>query len=234
MAIRRGELLASAITGEPLHPVLGDLAAGGNFSKHSKEKAPISPLHCKDGDFSELESSPLSSPETIQLLRSMWLLVQSVTQPARHPILGKNSASDYYRARKAILGSFEIMPLKEARDYMYECCRLTATLLLNATENHLPLSSCVANYPVVYRLEHLLKSQELSGSRGAFKGVYLNVIIVAYIASLGTSSSGYFQALLGHPMGYYACGVWEGAYGPLITLKRFQDFCRSQNTRLFP
>jgi hypothetical protein len=234
MAVRRGELLASAITGEPLHPVLGDLAAGGNFSKHNTDKAPISPLHCEDGDFSELESSPLSRPETIKLLGSMWLLVQSVTQPVRHPSLGKNSASDYYRARKAILGSFEIVPFKEARDHIYECCHLTATLLLNATENHLPLSSCVANYPVVYRLEHLLTSQELSAGWGAFKGVYLNIIVVAHIASLCTSSSGYFRGLLGHPMGYYACGVWEGAYGPLITLKRFQDFCRTPRTGLFP
>jgi hypothetical protein len=234
MAIRRGELLASAITGEPLHPVLGDLAAGGNFSKHNKDKAPISPLHCEDGDFSELESSPLSRPETIQLLASIWLLIRSVTQPARHPSLDKKSASDYYRARKAILGSSEIVPLREARDYIYECCHLTATLLLNATENRLPLSSCVANYPVVYRLEYILKSQALSASWGAFKGVYLNVIVVAYIASLGTSSSAYFRGLLGHAIGYYACGVWEGAYGPLMTLKRFQDFCRSQTTQLFP
>jgi hypothetical protein len=138
MAIRRGEFLASAITGEPLHPVLGNVAAGGNFSKHNKDKAPISPLHCVDGDFSELESSPLSRPDTIHLLESIWLLVQSVTQPTRDPRVDKDSMSDYCRARKAILGSREAASLEETRDYIFECCRLTARLLLNATEQHLP------------------------------------------------------------------------------------------------
>jgi hypothetical protein len=226
--------LASVITGAPLHPVLGDLAAGGNFSKHSRDRAPTSPLNCADGDFSEFESSPLSRPETIWLLHSIWLLVQSVTQPSSHLRLRMNSASDYHRARKAILESFEIVPLKETKDYIYECCYLTATLLLNATENHLPLQACAVNHPIIHRLEYLLKSWESSASWGAFKGVYLNVLLVAYVASVGTSSRGYCQGLLSRALGYYACSVWEGAYQPIATLKKFQDFCRSESSPLCP
>ena len=229
MEIYRGELLVSAITGNPLDPVLGDVTAGGNFSRYTTDTAPISPLNCVDGDFSELESSPHSRPETIQLLHSIWLLVQSVTKPSGHLKHCVNSARDYHRARKAILGSFRIVSFKETKDYIYESCYLTGILLLNAADNSVPLHCCVANFPVVYQLEQLLKSRKSCATWGAFKGVYLNVILVAYLASLGTTSRVYFQRLLNLSLGYYACGVWEGAYQPLVTLKQFQDYCRSEN-----
>lgn len=219
-------MLASAITGRPLHPVLGDVAAGGNFPNDNEDKAPISPFYTADGNFSELKSSPLSRPETVRLLESMWLLVQSVTQPSRYP---ENSVNDYHRAQKAILLSPEIAPGEEARGHIYECCRLTAILLLNATENRLPLSSCVGSHPIVRQLEHHMKFRDSPASWGALKGVYLNVVAVAFVAGLGTSASRYFHGLLGHALGYYACGAWEGGYRPLLTLKKFQDFCRSES-----
>jgi hypothetical protein len=222
------------ITGEPLHPVLGDVTAGGNFSRHAEDQAPVSPLNCIDGDFSELESSPHSRPETIHILHAVWLLVRSVTQEPNNLKNQMNSASDYLGARKTILESFEIVSLKETKDYIYECCRLTATLLLNAAENHLPLHLCAVNFPIVHQLEHLLKSRESSASWGAFKGVYLNVILVAFITSLRTSLCAYFHKLLGRILGYYACGVWDGAYRPLVSLKRFQDSCRSERDPLCP
>src|SRR5271156_4908861 len=152
MAMCSSELLASAITGQPLHPVLGDTAAGGNFSKYGEEKAPISPFHCVDGNFSELQESPLSRPETIRILEAMWLLVESVLHSDRLTIPGGKSARNYHRARTAISESPEIMPLKETKDYIYQCCRLTATLLLNAAESHLPLSSCVKNKPIEHQI----------------------------------------------------------------------------------
>lgn len=234
MKIRRGELLASMITGEPLHPVLGDVTAGGYFSRHAEDKAPVSPLNCVDGDFSELESSLHSRPETIHVLHAVWLLVRSVTQEPNNLKNRMDSACDYFRARKAILELSGIVTLKETKDYIYECCHLTATLLLNAAENHLPLHLCTVNFPIIHQLEHLLKSRESSASWGAFKGVYLNVVLVAFVTSLCTSSCAYFHKLLRRILDYYACGVWDGAYGPLVSLKRFQDFCRSERYPLCP
>jgi hypothetical protein len=234
MVMRSSELLASAIRGQPLHPVLGDTAAGGNFSKYNKEKAPISPFHCVDGNFSELQESPLSRPETIRILEAMWLLVESVPHSDRLTILGEKSARNYYRARTVISESPEIVPLKETKDYIYQCCRLTATLLLNAAESHLPLNSCVKNQPIARQLEHNLKFAESPASWGVFRGVYFNVILVGAAASLGTSSNRYFNSLLGSSVGYYACGVWEGAQQPVAMLKRFQDFYRSEKAPLFP
>src|ERR1700722_19381376 len=228
MMMCSAELLASALTGQPLHPVLGDTAAGGNFSKYIKEKAPISPFHCVDGNFSELQESPLSRPETIHILEAMWLLVESVLHSDRLTILGEKSARNYYRARTAISESPEIVLLKETKDYIYQCCRLAATMLLNAAESHLPLNSCVKNQPIVRQLEHGLKFAESPTSWGVFKGVYFNVILVGAAASLGMSSNGYFRSLLGSSMGYYACGVWDGAQQPVATLKRFQDVYRSE------
>lgn len=220
--------MASAITGDPLHPVLGDVTAGGNFSRHTEDKAPVSPLNCVDGDFSELESSPHSRPETIHLLHAIWLLVQSVTQQSTNLKHRMTATCDYLRAQKAILESFRIVSPQETKDYIYECCHLTAMLLLNATENHLPLHLCAINFPLVHQLEHRLKSRELPASWGAFKGVYLNIILVAFTTSLRTSSRAYFHKPLRSILGYYACGVWDGAYQPLATLKRFQDSCRSE------
>lgn len=234
MVMCSSELLASEITGQPLHPVLGDTAASGNFSKYNEEKAPISPFHCVDGNFSELQESPLSRPETIRILEAMWLLVESVLHSDRLTILGEKSARNYHRARTTISESPEIVPLKETKDYIYQCCRLTATLLLNAAESHLPLSSCVKNQPIVRQLEHNLKFAESPTSWGVFKGVYFNVVLVGTVASLGTSSNQYLKSLLGTSVGYYTCGVWEGAQQPLATLKRFQDFCRSEKAPLFP
>jgi hypothetical protein len=228
------ELLASEIIGQPPHPILGDTAAGGNFSKYNEENAPISPLYCVDGNFSELQASPLSRPETIRILEAMWLLVDSVLHSDRLTILGEKSARNYHRARTAISESPEIMPLKETKDYIYQCCRLTATLLLNAAESHLPLSSCVENQPIVRQLEHNLKFAESPKSWGVFKGVYFNVALVGTLASLGTSSNRYLRSRIGTSAGYYACGVWDGALRPLITLKKFQDFCRSEKAPLFP
>ena len=227
------ELLASEITGQPLHPVLGDTAAGGNFSKYDGN-APISPFHCVDGNFSVLQESPLSRPETIRILEAMWLLVDSVLHSDRLTILGEKPARNYCRARTAISESPEIVPLKETKDYIYQCCRLTATLLLNAAESHLPLSSCVQNQPIVRQLEHNLKFAESATSWGAFRGVYFNVVLVGTAASLGTKSNQYLKSLLGTSAGYYACSVWEGVQQPLATLKRFQDFCRSEKAPLFP
>jgi len=227
------ELLASEITGQPLHPVLGDTAAGGNFSKY-EENAPISPFHCVDGNFSELQESPLSRPETIRILEAMWLLVDSVLHSDRPAIVREKSARNYDRARAAISESPEIVPLKETKDYIYQCCRLTATLLLNAAESHLPLSSCVKNQPIVRQLEHNLKFTEPMTSWGVFRGVYFNVLLVGTVASLGTSSNQYLKSLLGISAGYYACGVWEGIQQPLATLKKFQDFCGSKKAPFFP
>jgi hypothetical protein len=234
MVMCSSELLASAITGDPLHPVLGDTAAGGNFSKYNEEKAPISPFHCVDGNFSKLQESPLSHPETIRILEAMWLLVDSVLHSDKLTIPDEKSARNYYRARRAISESPEIALLKETKDYIYQCCRLTASLLLNAAESHLPLGSCVQNQPIVRQLEHNLKFAESPTSWGVFKGVYLNVVLVGTVASLGTSSHRYLRSLLGSSAGYYACGVWEGARQPLATLKRFQDFFRSEKAPLFP
>jgi hypothetical protein len=234
MVICSSELIASAITGRSLHPVLGDTAAGGNFSKYSEEKAPISPFYCVDGNFSELQGSPLSRPETIRILEAMWLLLESVLHSDRLTILGEESARNYHRARTAISESPEIVPLKETKDYIYQCCRLTATILLNAAESHLPLSSCVKNQPIVRQLEHNLKFAESPTSWGVFRGVYFNVILVGTVASLGTSSSRYLRSLLRSSAGYYVCGIWEGAHQPLATLKRFQDFCRSEKAPPFP
>jgi hypothetical protein len=234
MVMCSSELLASEISGQPLHPVLGDTAAGGNFSKYNEGKAPISPFHCVDGNFSELQESPLSRPETIRILEATWLLVESVLHSNTPTILGEKSARNYYRARTAISESPEIVPLKETKDYIYQCCRLTAMLLLNAAESHLPLSSCVKNQPIVHQLEHNLKFAESPTSWGVFRGVYFNVVLVGTVASLGASSNQYFKSLLGTSIGYYTCGVWEGAQQPLATLKRFQDFCRSEKAPLFP
>src|SRR5205823_1113005 len=111
-----GEMLASAITGEPLHPVLGDVKAGGNFSRHTKDKAPISPLNCVDGDFSALASSPHSRPETIHILHATWLLVHSVTQQPSYFKHRINSTCDHLRARKAILEALGVVCLKETKD----------------------------------------------------------------------------------------------------------------------
>ena len=116
------ELLASEITGQPLHPVLGDTAAGGNFSKY-EGKAPISPFHCVDGNFSELQESPLSRPETIRILEAMWLLVESAIHSDRLTILGEQSARNYHRARRAISESPEIVLLKETKDYISNSLR---------------------------------------------------------------------------------------------------------------
>jgi hypothetical protein len=234
MVMCSSELLASIITGQPLHPVLGDTTAGGNFSKYSEEKAPISPFHSVDGNFTELQESPLSRPETIRILEAIWLLVESVLHSDGLTILDEKSARNYYRARTAISESPEIAILKETKDYIYQCCRLTATLLLNAAESHLPLSSCAKNQPIVRQLEHNLKCAESPKSWGVFKGVYFNVILVGAAASLDKSCNRYFKNLLGSSVGYYACGVWEGAQQPLITLKRFQDVCRSEKVSLFP
>jgi hypothetical protein len=233
MVMCSAELLASALTGQPLHPVLGDTTAGGNFSKYNKEKAPISPFHCVDGNFSELRKSPLSRPETIRILEAMWLLVESVLHSDGLTILGEKSARNYYRARTAILESPEIALLKETKDYIYQCCRLTATLLLNAAESHLPLGSGVKNRPIVRQLEHNLKFAELPTSWGVFRGVYFNVILVGTAASLGMSTNGYFRNLVGSSMGYYACGVWAGAEQPVVMLKRFQDLYRGKKAPLF-
>ena len=234
MVIYSSELLASAITGRPLHPVLGDTAAGGNFSKHNEEKAPISPFYCVDGNFSELQESPLSCPETIRILEATWLLVESVLHSDGPTILGEESARNYHRARTAISESHQIVLLKETKDYIYQCCRLTATILLNAAESRLPLNSCTKNQPIVRQLEHNLKFAESPRSWGAFRGVYFNVILVGTVASLGTSSNRYIRSLLRSSAGYYVCGIWEGAHQPLATLKRFQDFCRSEKAPPFP
>jgi len=164
----------------------------------------------------------------------MWLLVESVLHSDRLTRLGEESARNYHRARTAISESPEIVLLKETKDYIYQCCRLTATILLNAAESHLPLSSCVENQPIVRQLEHNLKFAKSPTSWGVFRGVYFNVVLVGTVASLGTSSYRYLRSLLGSSAGYYACGVWEGGHQPLAKLKRFQDFCRSKKSSILP
>lgn len=184
-----------------------------------------------DGSFTELQSSPLSHPGTIQILKAVWLLVQSVTRPSVPVKSLKNPASNYDRARKAILEMPEITPLK-MKEHIYECCRLFARLLLNAAERRLSLSYPVENHAIVYELEVNMRAAESATSWGIFRGVYFNVLVTGYIASLGTSSRRYFHRLAINAFGYYACGIWEGAYRPLATLKRFQDFCRSGSASL--
>jgi hypothetical protein len=164
----------------------------------------------------------------------MWLLVESVLHSDGLTVLNGESARNYHRARTAISKSPALALLKETKDYIYQCCRLTATILLNAAESHLPLSSCAKNQLVVRLLEHNLKFAESAASWGAFKGVYFNVVLIGTVASLGTSSHQYFRSLLRLSTEYYTCGVWEGAYQPLAKLKRFQDFYRSEKAPLFP
>lgn len=179
-----------------------------------------------------MASSPHSRSETIKLLHSTWLLVHSVTRPSGNLKLRRDAACSYSRAREAILASFEIASPQDTADFIYECCHLTALLLLNAAEAHVPIHACLANFPIAAQIKQLVQCRESSNSWGAFKGVYLNVVLLAYLASLATSSRAYFHARVSHSVGYYVCGVWEGVYRPLMTLKQFQDFCRSDSDLL--
>lgn len=214
--------MADIITGEPLHPIFSNTAAGGNFC--GEDKAPVSPLHCAAGSFSELQFPPFSRPETIELLKAVWLLIHSVAEPSTSAPPLTDPASNYHQARKAISRMPELSLLETGGDHIYECCCLFARLLLIVTESHLPLSSCVENHQVVYQLEQHMRVTETSVSWGSFRGVYFNVLITAYIASINTNSCRYFQGLLLEAFEYYSYSAWEGAYRPLVKLKRFQDF----------
>lgn len=153
---------------------------------------PESPLCKPRKEFFSLKSSKRCSLKTLDLVGRLNNLFQHMIDSDFNDTLILDSLEEADGIYQSLLNPSE----SPKPDYIYESCRLTALIMLNALRCHQPLAMATSRTMTAVLVE-TLKHTDVPGNWSDMRGVLYWISLVGVSAAFEKSEHPYFDSMLG-------------------------------------
>lgn len=188
--LSRHEFTRSATLGLPLGPewVVTFCQSQGAIS--DSEFVLESPLYCPRDDFYSVRKHPKCSAQTLQVLRGMRYLIDTVTDPTS----ATNAEYASIKAGLISLPSVTTVVENVSRDYIFESCRLASMIMITALDNGTPFFDL--NDSLGEKLKLALERTDIGSYWGSMSGVLFWIAMVGSATTFGKPQHSFMNSVL--------------------------------------
>jgi hypothetical protein len=193
----RHEFVRSATACIPIEGYL--LARFGQISRPISDSdfIPESPLYCPRNDFHSIRNTRYCHEGTLCILRATKRLIG--TTLATDTTLGEEREADLGRYETAKSGLTILLSATSSRgsmhgDYVYECCRLAAVMMMRAIDTTTPFRDLHTD--MVSELKAAMQKTDIGNTWGQMSGVLFWIALVGSSAAIGKPQHSYMDSVL--------------------------------------